>query len=256
MKNCWTLLGAALIAVSATASSAEELTIRWGTEAGYKPFMYKDPSGNLAGFDYDIGNAICAELEATCTWVEQDWDGIIPGLLAKRYDAILASMSITEERQRVIDFTVPYYQVPNRFVGRADAGLDDGEGLAGKTVGVLRGTTDSNYLIRKRPDVAMREYPTQEEVWLDLEAGRIDAGFASVIVIDDGFLKSDAGKGFAMFGKDYLDRDIFGEGRGMAVRKEDSALRDKISEAIETLRANGTYAEINAKYFPFDIWGR
>lgn len=256
MKTCWKLLSVALIGIGANAAAAEDLTIRWGTEAGYKPFMYKDAEGNLTGFDYDIGNAICAELKAKCTWVEQDWDGIIPGLLAKRYDAILASMSIIEERKRVIDFSVPYYNINDRFVGREDAGLDDGEGLAGKVVGVLRGSTDANYLIQYRPDVTVREYPSQEEVWLDLAAGRIDAAFASVIVVDDGFLKTDAGKGFAMFGKEYTDPAIFGEGTGIGVRKEDTELRAKIDTAIEAIRENGAYAEINNKYFSFDIWGR
>lgn len=248
-----TTIIATLLALTAGGAMAEDLTIRWGTEAGYRPFMFKDASGNLMGFDYDIGNAICAELQAQCTWVEQDWDGIIPGLLAERYDAILASMTVTEERQRVVDFTIPYYNIPERLVGRADAGLDDGEGLAGKTVGVLRGTTHATYLLQERPDVTLREYPTQEEVWLDLAAGRIDAAFASQIVIDDGFLKTDAGKGFAMFGKEYMGGH-FGTGHGIALRKDSAELRDRIDAAIRAIHDNGTYAEISGKYFSFDIW--
>lgn len=254
MRTKKTLLVAALLALAGGAVAAQDLTIRWGTEAGYRPFMFKEADGSLQGFDHDIGEAICAELQAQCTWVEQDWDGIIPGLLAGRYDAILASMTVTEDRQRVVDFTIPYYTVPERLVGREDAGLDDGEGLAGKTVGVLRGTTHATYLLAERKDVILREYPTQEEVWLDLAAGRIDAAFASQIVVNDGFLKTDAGKGYAMFGQEYMGPPYFGTGHGIALRKEDAELRDKINAALRAIHENGTYAEISAKYFDFDIW--
>ena len=256
-----TFLGVATVALTAAVttaglSKAEELTIRWGTEAGYKPFMYKKTDGGLIGFDYDIGNAICAELKAKCEWIEQDWDGIIPALQARKYDAILASMNITEERKRVVDFTGKYYNVPYRFVGRSDAGLDDGAGLAGKIVGVQRGTTSGNFLRGERPDVTVQEYPTQEEVSLDLASGRIDAALANMIVINDGFLNSEAGKGFEMFGAQYSQVKYFGEGAGIAVSKENAELRDKISMAIHSLREKGEYKRINDKYFPFDIYGQ
>lgn len=254
MKTKKANLAAALLLLATGGAMAQDLTIRWGTEAAYRPFMFKEADGSIQGFDYDIGQAICAELQAQCTWIEQDWDGLIPGLLSGRYDAILASMVATEDRQRVVDFTIPYWSVPERLVAREDAGFDDGEGLAGKTVGVLRGATHSTYLLKERPDVTMREYPTQEEIWLDLTSGRIDAAFASQIVIDDGFLKTDAGKGFAMFGQEYTDPAFFGHGHAIALRKEDAELREKINAAILALHEKGIYAEINAKYFDFDIW--
>lgn len=117
MKQFLNAAAALTMLAGSVGIAAAETTIRWGTEAGYKPFMFKTAEGELTGFDYEIGNAICAELKATCTWVEQDWDGIIPALKAGKYDAILASMSITAERQKAVDFTGKYYHVPYAFVG-------------------------------------------------------------------------------------------------------------------------------------------
>lgn len=238
----------------ATAAVGQDMTIRFGTEAGYKPFMYKDADGGLVGFDYEIGEAICAELNATCEWIEQDWDGIIPGLLAKKYDAILASMSDTEERRRVVDFTEKYYQVPVRFVGREDAGFTDVDSLAGKTVGVQRGTTPGKFLRDNHPDVIVKDYPTIDEIWLDLASGRIDASMGTTLLILDGFINTDKGEGFVMFGPDYTDPAYFGV-TSIAVRQEDTDLRDDISGAIAAIRASGRYKEINDMFFPVDIYG-
>ena len=237
------------------AAIAEDLTIRWGTEAGYKPFMYKTSAGELEGFDYDIGNAICAELKATCTWTEQDWDGIIPALQAGKYDAILASMNITEERQRVVSFSERYYRIPNRFVVREDAAFDETSDLSGVVIGVQRATIQADYLRAKWPNATVREYPTWDEVWLDLSAGRVDTVLANMIVIQDGFLNTDKGAGYAMTETNHTDTEYFGEGTGIAVRKDETELAGKISQAISALRENGTYAEINNKYFPFDVYG-
>ncbi|WDZ81937.1 transporter substrate-binding domain-containing protein (plasmid) [Ensifer adhaerens] len=250
------LLAATVIVTGCAGEAlAEDLTIRWGTEAGYKPFMYKTEDGELAGFDYDMGNAICEELKAKCSWVEQDWDGLIPALQAGKYDAILASMSITEERKRVVDFTAKYYKIPYRFVGHTDGELTPDQ-LAGKTVGVQSGTVTQVYLERVMPDVIVKTYPTQDQVWLDLAAGRIDAGFANVIVAEDSFLSKEEGKDFDFFGPDYTVSKYFGDGTGIALRKTDTELRDAISDAIAKLRQDGTYAKINARYFPFDVYGK
>ncbi|MFK0383903.1 lysine/arginine/ornithine ABC transporter substrate-binding protein [Agrobacterium sp. NPDC090273] len=249
------LAASAVAALLAGGASAEDLTIRWGTEAGYKPFMYKTEAGELAGFDYDIGNAICEVLKAKCTWTEQDWDGLIPALQSGKYDAILASMSITEERKRAVDFTGKYYKIPYRFVAPAKAGLTP-ETLDGKTVGVQSGTVTQVFLEKTMPGVTVKTYPTQDEVWLDLAAGRIDAGMANMVVVQDSFLATPQGKDFAFFGPEYTEDKYFGEGTGIALRKKDSKLRDTITGAIKTIRENGTYAKINAKYFPFDVYGK
>lgn len=243
------------LAVGAGAATADDLVIRWGTEAGYKPFAYKTADGELTGFDIEIGNAICEELNATCTWSEHEFDALIAALNANKFDALLASMTNTDKRQRAIDFTGHYYNIPATFVGRADAGLDDGEGLAGKTVGVQRSTIMEDYLRSERKDVNLKTYPTQDEIWLDLQSGRLDAAMGVKLQIVEGFLNTDQGEGFALFGQDYTDPKYFGYGSSIGIRKSDPELRDAISAAILALRENGKYAEINDKYFDFDIYG-
>lgn len=256
MKNLFKPVALTLsLAIGATVASAEDLVIRWGTEAGYKPFAFKTADGELTGFDIEIGNAICEELNATCSWQEHEFDALIAALNANKFDALLASMTDTDKRRRAIDFTSKYYKIPATFVGRADAGLDDGDGLAGKTVGVQRSTIMEDFLRNERKDVNVKTYPTQDEIWLDLVAGRLDAGMGVKLQIVEGFLNTDQGEGFALFGKDYDDPKYFGYGSAIGVRKSDSDLRDAISGAILALRENGKYAEINDKYFDFDIYG-
>jgi len=248
------ILGIAMTIGAVGAASAEIKEIRWGTEAGYKPFMFKKSDGSLTGFDYDIGNAICEVLNAKCTWTEQAWDGIIPALNARKYDAILASMTITDERKRVIDFTGKYYNVGSQFIGRKDANHTI-EGLKGKTVGVQTGTVQENFIKGEHPDVTIKAYPSQDEVWLDLAAGRIDVGFTNKIVAVDSFVNTEKGKDFELFGPEFQQLKYFGEGQGIGVRKSDSELKEAITKAIAELRSNGKYKEINAKYFEFDIYG-
>ncbi|MDA7965339.1 transporter substrate-binding domain-containing protein [Ruegeria sp.] len=256
MKKTLTLVAASALTLMAGLAQAQETTIRWGTEPGYKPFTYKDADGNLTGFDVDIGEAICAELNAECVWVEQDWDGLIPALQARRFDGILASMSITEDRSRVVDFTRPYYVETSQFLGPIDKNYTDDESLNGKSVGVLRGSIQADFIAGARPELVVTEYPSNEEIYLDMIAGRIDIAFVGSIATELGFLASDDGKPFALFGEHYADPEYFGDGVGIAMRKSDAELRDKISQAILTIRENGTYAEINDRYFSFDIWGQ
>ncbi len=247
------ILGTSLLMPAA--AYAEKLEIRWGASPGYKPFIFKKEDGTLTGFDYEIGAAICAELKAECTWVEQAWDGIIPGLLAKNYDAILSSMTITDERQKVISFTVKYYNAPNVFIAKDGTSLDDAAGkLAGVKIGTQAGTTHQKYLEAKFPEAEIKTYPSQDEVWLDMKSGRIDATLVSAPQAES-WLKSDQGQGFALAGGEHGDQAFFGIGEGIGLRKEDDKLREKISEGIKAIRANGEYAKINARYFDIDIYG-
>ncbi len=254
LKSTRPIVAAVALVATAGAAMAERLTIRWGADLGYRPFTYKSEAGEPVGFDIDIGNAICEILDAECTWVEQPWDGIIPALQAGKYDAILSSMSITEDRKRVLDFTGKYYAVPFSFAGRADHDLSV-ENLAGKAIGVESGSVTEKFVQGEFPDAVIRAYPAQDEIWLDLAAGRIDAGMANMIVVQESFLETEAGEGFALFGPKYTDPKYFGEGTGIALPKSETELRDRISAAILELRENGKYQEINAKYFPFDIYG-
>lgn len=243
---------AALFCVAASPALALNVCV----EGAYPPFSETSPDGSIVGFDIDIANAICEKIGETCTMVKVDWDGIIPALLEKKCDAIVASMSITEERKQVIDFTKKYYQTPARFVAAEGTDLDPSpEGMAGKLVGVQRGTIHQAFMEKYYPDTELRPYGTQDEAVLDLTSGRIDAVMADVVALSDGFLKTDAGKGFAWLGEPQYDPEIHGEGAGIGVRKEDTELRDKLTAAIDAIRADGTYEKVAGKYFDFDIYG-
>ncbi|MCZ4280944.1 ABC transporter substrate-binding protein [Kiloniella laminariae] len=246
-------VAAAMTFAAGSASAQEE--IRIGVEGAYPPFSSVDPSGNLVGFDIEIANALCDEMKVKCTLVTQDWDGIIPALLAKKYDAIIASMSITEERKQKVDFSEKYYNTPARFLRKKGSGIEiTAEGLKGKSVGVQRGTIHDTFLTAEFPDVEIKRYGTQDEAYLDMTAGRVDLLLADSVAMDDGFVKTDAGKDYELFGPSYSEPKYFGEGAGIAVRKSDTELRDRLSAAIMAIRANGVYKSINDKYFDFDIY--
>ena len=231
-------------------------TLRIGTEGAYPPFNNLTSDGQLVGFDIDIAKALCDEMKVKCTFVAQDWDGIIPALLANKYDAIIASMSITEERRQVIDFSEKYYQTPARFVAPKDSDLVfTPEGLAGKVVGVQRGTIHQAFMEGEFPDATLQLYGSQDEMTLDLSSGRIDAAMADSVALDLGFLKTPGGADYAFFGDSYSIPKYHGEGAGIGVRKEDTELRDKLSAAILAIRADGRYQEIEKKYFDFDVYG-
>ena len=242
---------AALLATASFATAKEWKTVRIGTEGAYAPFNFKDADGNLKGFEIDLGKALCEKMKVECTFVAQDWDGIIPALVAGKYDVIMASMSITDERKQAIDFSRPYYNTPSAFVAPKDTGLADNSaaGLSGKSLGAQSSTIQASYLEQNYKDADIKLYPSQEEVNLDLSSGRIDALFVDKLVAID-WLKTDEGKCCALLGKDIP----VGGGVGAGVRKEDTDLRDMISKAIEEVKADGTYAKINAQYFDFSIW--
>ncbi len=221
-------------------------------EGAYPPFSYTTQSGEVAGFDIDIANALCAEMGYECEMVKTDWDGIIPALLERKCDAIIASMSITEERKRVVDFSTKYYFTPARFVGPDAMTMED---LPGATVGVQRGTIHQRFMQGAFPRVDLTLYGSQDEAYLDLAAGRVDAIMADSVATATGFLQTEAGEGFAFFGPPYATREYHGEGAGIAVRKGEEDLRNAFSHAIGQLRADGTYDDIASKYFDFDIWG-
>ncbi|MDH3389234.1 MAG: ABC transporter substrate-binding protein [Gammaproteobacteria bacterium] len=249
-----TTLGLAVLVLGASSVQAAELRI--GVEGAYPPFSWKESDGTLKGFDIDIAEALCAQMKRKCTMVEQDWDGMIPALLAKKYDAIVASMSITEERKKRVDFTDKYYNTPAKFVAKKGTSLNISKaGLKGKRIGLQRGTTHQCFMEKHYPDAELVLYATQEEVFQDLAIGRIDAQFSDSIAADDGFLKTDAGKDFAFIGGDQHDMECHGEGAGIAVRKSDNKLREEFNAAIKAIRANGVYQKINAKYFEFDVFG-
>ena len=257
MLRTFGAFGVALALAFSAGNAAAQQKIRIATEGAYEPFNYTDASGQLVGFEVDLARALCEKMKARCEIVAQDWDGIIPGLLAKRYDAIMASMSITPERKQRVAFSNKYYQTPARFVARKGANLQiSPAGLKGKTVGVQRATIHANYAEDVYGKVAtIRQYDTQENANLDLATGRLDAVLADSILMLKGFLEKPDGKAFEFVGPELTDPKYFGEGVGVAMRKEDKALAEAFNKAIREVRADGTYKRINDKYFPFDVYG-
>jgi len=252
MKIVTIIAAAAAIAISAGAAQAQQ-KIRIGTEGAYPPFNSVDSSGQLVGLDIDVAKALCAKMNAECTFVAQDWDGIIPALLANKYDAIVASMSITDERKQQVDFTIPYYMTPGSVIAPKDTKITDisPAGLKGLTVGAQSATTGATYLEDKYKDSDIKLYPTQDEANADLAAGRLDAVMADKFVLYEWLEKADDGKCCKFIGADLTDMNP--QGTGIAVRKGDTQLREALNKAIKEIQSDGTFAKINAKYFPFSI---
>jgi arginine/ornithine transport system substrate-binding protein len=251
------LLAGAVLALVAGSASAEMKKVKIGTEGAYPPFNSIDKDGKLVGFDIDIANALCKAANFECEFVVQDWDGIIPALKAKKFDAIVASMSITEERKQVVDFTDKYYNTPAKFIAAKDAKFDfTADGLSGKVIGTQRATIHENFLRDNFTKSDIRVYATQDEANADLAAGRLDLVLADSVALNEGFLKKPEGACCGFVGPDYTDPKWFGEGAGIAIRKGETDLVKAFNAAIKQIREDGTYKQINAKYFDFDVYGK
>jgi arginine/ornithine transport system substrate-binding protein len=251
----WALLLMAL--APAAARAADPATLRIGVEGAYPPFSSVGADGKIVGFDIDIANAVCAEMKVACTLVQQDFDGMIPALKARKVDLVVASLSITPERQKVVDFSDKYYKTPNRLIAKAGVTIDgSAASVQGKKIGVQRSTINDRYVTDRFPGATIKRYAKQDEVYLDLAAGRIDATLVDSVAGDVGFLKTPAGKGFAFTGPSYDDPIYFGMGVGIAMRKGETALRERVNGAIKAIRANGAYKKLQDKYFDFDVYGR
>lgn len=248
------LFALALAASLAQAQAPEWKKIRIGVEGAYPPFSEIGPDGKLKGFEIELVQAYCAQMQAQCTLVQQEFDGLIPALQSRKVDAIFASVAITEERQKVIAFSKPYYNTPARLVAKAGAKLEPtAAGLKGRKIGVQRGTTHEAYATKTFTQSEIVRYGSQDQVFLDLKSGRIDATLMDTPAADFGFLKKPEGKGFAFTGPAIEDK-IFGVGTGVGMRKADEAtLGKKFNAAIDALQANGTFKKLADKYFDYDI---
>ena len=273
MKNIFKLFLSSIAALMIFFSSAQADSIRIGTEGAYPPWNSKDASGNLIGFEVDLAKELCAIMKHECTIVEQDWDGMIPGLIMRKYDAIMAGMSITDERMKTINFSQGYAdEVASLAVMKGSdlEGMDTPEGinlslggsdvksalktltaaLAGKTIGVQTATIHQNFL--ESGDVGsvkVRTYKTQDEVNLDLAAGRIDAALAAAVAFTDYAEKS--GKDVVLVGPTFSG-GAFGNGVGVGIRKDDTALLKDFNKAIKKARKSGKISELAIKWFGFD----
>ena len=250
MQSYKKILLAAAVTLAFSATAAAE-TLKMGIEADYPPFNNKDASGQVVGFDKDIGDALCAKMKVECTVVTSDWDGIIPALNAKKFDFLISSLSITDERKQAVDFTDPYYSNKLQFIAPKDKTefKTDKASLKGKIIGAQRATLAGTWLEDNLgDDITIKLYDTQENAYLDLTSGRLDAILADKYVNYE-WLKSDAGKPYEFKGDPVEESDKI----GIAVRKKDP-LREKLNAALKEIVADGTYKKINDKYFPFSIY--
>lgn len=249
---------AAMALVFSQAHAADIKEIRFGVELGYAPFETKAPNGDLQGFDIDLGNEMCRRIQAKCVWVENDFDGLIPALKAKKIDAILSSMSITPQREKEIDFTNKLYSTPAQLVAAKGVNLQPTPAsLAGKRVGVLQGSTAETYAhdlwLPKGVDVVV--YQNQDLAYEDLVSGRIDATFLDSVSASEAFLNKPQGADFAFTGDQVNDAKYFGVGAGIGVRKDNPELKEVLNLTLAEMRKDGTYDKLAKKYFKFNIYG-
>jgi len=224
----------------------------------YQPFTFKTAEGKPTGFDVDIAEALCKEIKRQCVFVEQVWDSMIPGLQAKKYDAIISSMSITEERLQVVDFSDKYYSTPSQIVVKTGTPFTELASLKGKKLGVLKGSTQEKYALGelKPVGVTVVPYEAQDQVYLDIKSGRLDGTVADRVEVTGGFLSKPEGKDYGFVGPELNEEKYFGIGMGVALRKGETQLKDELNAAIKAIRSNGTYDQIAKKYFDFDVYGK
>ena len=233
--------------------------IKFGVDATYPPFESLSPSGEFIGFDVDLGRAICAELKVKCVFINQGFDGIIPALQARKFDAILSSMTVTPQREQQVDFSSEMFNEPTSLIVKDGSSLTPtAASLKGKTVGVESGTIQETYANTywKPAGVNVVSYPGQDQVYADLLSGRLDASLQDSVEADYGFLKTPKGTDYELAGNvTYDPKDVLGSFIAIGVRKDEPALKAKINSAIAEIIANGTYKKIEAKYFNFDVYG-
>ncbi|MBZ6076785.1 lysine/arginine/ornithine ABC transporter substrate-binding protein [Microvirga puerhi] len=267
---------AALGMLVATSVAAQEKTVKIATEGAYAPWNFTGAGGKLEGFEIDLANDLCARMKVKCEIVAQDWDGIIPALNAKKYDAIMAGMTITDKRKEVIDFSIPYADTPSNFLAAKDSPLAKMPGtgsaynlgtqqadaekaiealkplLKGKTIGVQTATIQANFADKYLKGTAeIREYKTTEQHDLDLAAGRIDGVFAGAAQII-GTLEKPEFKDYAVAGPS-LTGGVLGAGIAVGLRKDETELKKNFDNAIQAAIKDGTIQKLSLKWFKTNI---
>lgn len=248
MKQLLIAAGCILVMMTSLAQ-AQDRPLRIAFDVPYEPFEYKTPDGELTGFEVELAKAMCQEMARECDFVVQAWDGIIPGLLARKYDAIMSSMSITEDRAKRVLFSDPYYRTPGAWFAKKDTNVDvtDKSAMKGQVVGVQRGTTMDKYVTENMNDlVEIKRYTTADDMTLDLESDRLDLVFVDYPVGEEYFLSKD---GYKEVGEPVK----LGKGVAVAMRKRDKELAKAINAALKTLKNDGTYNAIMQRYFDYSI---
>jgi len=243
------IAASAALAMMATGAQAQDRDLRIAFDIPYEPFEYRNDAGELTGFEVELAQAMCEEMNANCEFVIQPWDGMIPGLLARKFDLIMSSMSITEERAERVLFSEPYYITPGGWFAHESFNTDvtDMDAMEGKIVGVQRGTTMDSYVTENMGGtVKIKRYTTAEDMVLDLEGQRLDVVFVDYPVGEQTILNRD---GFKEVGEPVK----LGQGVGVAMRKRDREVAEEVNAALKTLKEDGTYDAIMKDYFNYDI---
>ncbi|WP_410014578.1 transporter substrate-binding domain-containing protein [Sodalis sp. C49] len=247
--------------MSASVWAQDNNILRFGTALGYAPFEYRGSDGQMTGFEIELGNAICAKLQKKCQWVETEISTMIPALKSRKFDAILASIGVTEARKKQLLFTNKVHVGHSRLIARDDAGFSsDTASLAGKSVGVEQGTNVESFAkkVWAPAGVKVISYSNQDLAYSDLRSGRLDAVLTGEVQGELGFLSTDKGKGYRFAGN-AIENPLLGTGESaIAVDKNNQQLADNINQALKELHADGTYQKIARKYFPpsIDIYGQ
>lgn len=245
------LIAAGLVTISTLGVAQAQEPIRAGVDVPYPPFEMRQPDGTLTGFEIELGNAVCQRItEQDCEWVVQAWDGIIPGLSARKFDMIFSSMSINDERRKRVGFSEPYYSIPSAFFTRDNSDFDPAD-TAGMRIGVQRATTQDTYLTEFHTEADIVRYSAANDALVDLTGGRIDALFIGAPVGQEMIAdKPDLTRVGGLINK---PASIFGEGVGAAFRKRDQELQAAVNQALRDLKADGTYHRLMNRYFDINI---
>lgn len=259
MKNVFAVAVAVLALQSAVSMASDFSVVRFGVDASYPPLEYKDPQGQATGFDIDLGSEICRRMKAKCEFIDMSFDGLIPALQSRKFDGILSSLSITEQRRKEIAFSDKLFNLPSRVIARKGSGIEPTAlSLKGKTVGVEQGTIQETYARTywQPAGAHVQAYQSQDQVYADLAAGRLDASLQDEIQANMSFLKTEQGKNFVFAGPVLVDKKVLGDGAtAIGLRKSDVELKSAIDQALRDMMADGTYQKIERKYFDFDVYG-
>lgn len=250
MRSLLLALGLA-VGFTQVAVAKDYTEIRFGTESAYAPFEYKNEKGELVGFDIDVGNAICEKLKAKCVWVEQPFDSLIPGLQARKFDIIHASLTHNAAREKVIAFSENVYAIPTQLLAKKGSDvLPTVESLKNLKVGVLQGSAQEAFArqVWGKKGVRIVSYQDQEQTFVDLGAGRIDVALLEKPNGITGFLSKPEGKDWEFVGEP-LVHPLLDNNIGLGLRKQDKELKADVDAAILQLRADGTMSKLAEKYF-------
>ena len=238
---------------SSGASAASSEVLRVGNEADFPPYSRKDPDGTLTGIDIDVANALCEKMQMKCEFVVNEWSSIIPSLNAGKYDVIISSVSITEERQQQVLFSKPYLGGGQyALVAKKGVTLEPtAEGLAGKKICAIKNSSSVKWLETYAPEAEILQYDGSATAKTDLLAGRCEAWMEGKVALYSTVIDTPEGENYHFAAE--FENDLGGEEAGVAARLGEEELIDKINQAIDEIYADGTFEQINEKYLPFDI---